>query len=144
MSYTVYVRGTFNVLTEGHRRLLSKAVECMDTYRHIEVGVTLSRWADKEVPVRCGEWRRLDVYHFLVDDCKVRPDRVETVMLADNPFVQISNADATDVVVCSTATATETRAMLNKLPSDRRPRLVVVPHDGSPSSTDIVKEAMRG
>lgn len=142
MSYTVYVGGTFNVLHEGHRKLLRKAVECMGEFRHLEVGVTASAWAKRDVPVRNAEWRRQDVLHYLTDELGVRPDRIEfTIISSDCPVAMVRDLDATDILVCSTETEQAGRRCLSRVSEDVRPRLVVVSRDrGMRSSTDIIKE----
>lgn len=142
MSYTVYVGGTFNVLHEGHRKLLRKAVECMGEFRHLEVGITASNWVKRDVPVRNSEWRKMDVMHFLTDELGVRPDRVWfTLITGECPMAVTRDTDATDILVVSSETESAGRRCLERLPEGSRPRLVVVSRDkGMKSSTDIIKE----
>ncbi len=147
MSFTVFVAGTFNVLTEGHKKLLRTAVECMEGFRHICVYITVDDWArHKSVPVRPQSWRREDVCSFLGKECGLRIDQYSCGWLshvdADYQRAEFRNSvDETDILVCSS----ETRENAEKLVEGTGCRLVVLERDPSmPSSTDIIKKSLAG
>lgn len=146
MSYTVYVAGTFNVLTEGHKKLLRTAVDCMEGFRMIHVYITSGAWIEerKEVPIRSRRQREYDVLDYLYE-CGVKSHRIiiddlYKTSLCDE-FVDFVNE--TDILVCSSETRANSEALLSEVPECRRPKLVVLERDPSmPSSTQIIKKSL--
>ena len=147
MTYEVYVAGTFNVLTEGHKKLLSIAVREMEEFRHLSVYVTndMSYFKDKEVPVRAFERRCGDVRRYLTYEHGLEKDQFEIW-----PLQPTSEKKArawwskTDVLVCSSETRNNAEGLLSKIPESNRPKLVVLERDKAPSSTDIIKKSLSG
>lgn len=143
MSYTVYVAGTFNVLTEGHKKLLKLAVEEMEGFRRLRVYITKGDWMNKSVPVRNWAWRADDVDRFLKDECGLDPYRfcispLEGDSVDNHVF---DRCDATDTLVCSS----ETRANAEKLLPDREDsiKLAVLERDPAmPSATETIRKSM--
>ncbi len=141
MTYMVYVAGTFNVLTEGHRKLLRTAVAEMEGFRHLDVYVTSGDWMNKSVPVRNWAWRVNDVYRFLVNECGLDPEQFDIRPLKLVTGHEFDNCDATDTLVCSS----ETRANAEKLLPDREDgiKLVVLERDPEmPSATETIRKSM--
>lgn len=147
MTYMVFVAGTFNVLTDGHKKLLRTAVENTEGFRHLMVFITRGAWVQKEVPVRDWEWRKDDVLSFLTGECGMRPSCVEIVPISSpcgNPCA-MPVPGITDVLVCSSETRAKAEECISTIPEDRRPRVVVVERDPSmPSSTQIIKTSIQG
>lgn len=146
MSYTVYVAGTFNVLTDGHKKLLKTAVDCMEGFRAIYVYITEGSWIEerKEVPVRSKRQRKYDVLDYLYE-CGVKPHRIIMSDLYRPNLCEefIDMVDETDILVCSSETRANSEALLNQIPESRRPKLVVLERDPSmPSSTQIIKKSL--
>lgn len=79
MSYTVYVAGTFNVLTEGHKKLLKTAVDCMEGFRFLAVNVTLGfdYLRNEGVSSRNIKWRIGDIRRFLTRECGLDEEQFE-------------------------------------------------------------------
>ncbi len=142
MSFTVYVAGTFNVLTEGHRRLLKIAVKEMEGFRRLHVYVSKGDWMNKSVPVRNWAWRADDVDRFLTKECGLDPYRFCISPLeSDSADGVFDRCDATDTLVCSS----ETRANAEKLLPDREDsiKLVVLERDPNmPSATETIRKSM--
>lgn len=141
MTYEVFVAGTFNVLTEGHRKLLKLAVEEMEGFRHLNVYVTRGEWANKSVPVRNWAWRADDVKRFLMKECGLDPDQFDILPLKHVLGDEFDKCDATDTLVCSS----ETRANAEKLLPDREDgiKLVVLERDPDmPSATETIRKSM--
>ena len=144
MSYTVYVAGTFNVLTEGHKRLLKIAIKEMEEFRHLKVYVTDDEfyYRNKKVPVRDFERRCNDVRRFLVKECGLDDDQFDILSL--RPETKILWWAATDVLVCSTETMVNAMKLWENIWPNVRPRLAILERDPAmQSSTDIIKASLK-
>lgn len=144
MTYSVYVAGTFNVLTEGHKRLLKVAVDETEGFRTLCVYVTNDTcfFKSKEVPVRGYEQRCKDVRRFLIKGCGLDEDQFIIRPLYSEPKMKAAWS-RTDVLVCSSETRENAEVLLSKIRQSWRPRLVVLERDPSiPSSTEIIKKSL--
>ncbi len=147
MTYEVYVAGTYNVLTDGHKKLLSVAVREMEDFRHLSVYVTddMSYFKDKEVPVRAFQRRCADVKRYLTREHGLDEDQFDIWPLQPETGRRASAWwSRTDVLVCSSETRTNAEEILSRIPESNRPKLVVLERDNMPSSTDIIKKSLEG
>ncbi len=146
MTYTVYVAGTFNVLTEGHKKLLKTAVDSTEGYRYLAAYVTADGslyTRNKEVPVRDSKYRCGDVRRFLTRECGLDEGQFGVFGLhgwygnMDIPWSR------TDILVCSSETRANAESFVDTIPESKRPKLVVLERDPSmPSSTQIIQESL--